>query len=114
MAKLPARLACASSLVHLELAGSEVDVSQAWDFVKDMGKLRLLHIYNVVYDRMVFTNSVVTAHPCFVPSSLSLSKSLTNKSRHILTPSRRCPPPLKALEPALTSWKNMCRPLMMI
>ena len=106
MGRLPARLACASSLVHLELAGSEVDVSQAWDFVKDMGKLRLLHIYNVVYDRMVFTNSVVTAHPCFVPSVLKycyggLSRNLISVILDALP--TMSPRQLRALEPSVAT-----------
>ena len=106
MGRLPARLACASSLVHLELAGSEVDVSQAWDFIKDMGKLRLLHIYNVVYDRMVFTNSVVTAHPCFVPSVLKycyggLSRNLISVILDALP--TMSPRQLRALDPSVAT-----------
>ena len=111
MAKLPARLACASSLVRLGLDGTRLNESfsngiGAWDFVRDMSKLRLLHVYYVDYDKMIYENSVIAAHPCFIPSVLEFSyKSLTNNLiEHILDAlPTMSPRQLKALEPALTS-----------
>ena len=111
MARLPARLACASSLVRLELDGARLSETVmngigAWDFVKDMSKLRLLHVYYVDYDKMIYENSVVAAHPCFIPSVLEFShKGLTNNLiEHILDAlPTMSPRQLKALEPALTS-----------
>ena len=122
MAKLPARLACASSLVRLGLDGTRLNETfsngiGAWDFVRDMSKLRLLHVYYVDYDKMIYENSVIAAHPCFIPSVLEFSyKSLTNNLiEHILDAlPTMSPRQLKALEPALTSLEAACAELMTI
>ena len=77
MGKLPARLACASSLVCLELdSGTLDDLAQyptaplgAWDFIKDLPNLRRLKIHHQKYEQLRHVD-VVASHPCFVPSAL--------------------------------------------
>ena len=119
LAKLPARLACASSLVRLELDGTRLNGSYsngwktgAWDFVTDMSKLRLLHVYYLDYSKMLYENSVIAAHPCFIPSVLEFNyMGLTNNLMEHIEDAlpTMSPRQLKGLEPALTKLERYLR-----
>jgi len=90
--QFPAQLACASSLVRLEIYGSSLlgktiangaryELGKILDIVERLPQLRRLSITGELYENY-FSSVEIDQHPCFVPSALEFLGELGIFSRY--------------------------------